>query len=114
MLNLFSIFRVNSDRALTHKYYDGTAWKPSETDWDVLTEFRTFDLEKPAVCSWGPNRMDVFAQQIGIDCLMHIYYDGTTWKPGEDDDVEGFCGVKSGVAAVSWVCQFSASFFGPC
>ena len=110
MLTLFSIFRVNSDGALTHKFYDGTAWKPSETDWDILIDNAKLDLDKPATCSWGPDRIDVFAQQDGSNCLVHTYYDGTTWKPGEDDDSETFCGVESGAAAVSWVCQFSASF----
>ena len=55
--------------------------------------------------------MDVFAQQYERDCLVHTYYDGTTWKPGEDDDLDIFCGVESGAAAVSWVSQFLASFF---
>ena len=111
MLDHFSIFRVNSSRVLTHKFYDGTVWKPSVTDWDVLVDYLPLDLEKPATCSWGPDRMDVFAQQYGSDCLVHTYYDGTTWKPGKDDDPEIFCGVESGAAAVSWVCQSSASFF---
>ena len=80
------------------------------SDWDVLVDYIPLDLEKPAACSWGPDRMDVFAQQYRSDCLVHTYYDGTTWKPGEDDDPEVFCGVQSGAAAVSWVCHFSASF----
>ena len=112
MLNLFSIFRVNSERSLTHKFYDGTAWQPSVTGWDTLTDLIPLDLDKPATCSWEPDRIDVFAQQYGSDCLVHTYYDGTTWKPGKDDDPETFCGVESGAAAVSWVCQFSARFLG--
>ena len=63
----------------------------------------------PATCAWGPSRLDVFAKVDSSDCLLHTYYDGTTWKPGEDDDMEVFCGVMSGAAAVSWVSQFSAN-----
>ena len=109
-LNLFSIFRVNSSNILEHKYYDGSAWKPSETDWEVLVDYAMLDLTAaPATCAWGPSRLDVFAKVDSSDCLLHTYYDGTTWKPGEDDDMEVFCGVMSGAAAVSWVSQFSAN-----
>ncbi len=111
-LDIFSIFRVNSGKALEHKYYDGSAWKPSETDWEVLVDYALLDLTAaPATCSWDPTRLDVFAKVNSSDCLLHTYYDGTTWKPGEDDDLDVFCGVKSGAAAVSWVSQFSASFW---
>ena len=109
MLNLFSIFRVNSDGSLAHKFYDGTAWQPNVTGWDTLTDVIPLDLDKPAICSWGPNRVDVFAQQYGSDCLVHTYFDGTTWKPGKDDEPETFCGVESGAAAVSWVRKSCAS-----
>ena len=54
--------------------------------------------------------MDVFANLNDGDCVLHTYYDGTTWKPGEDDDSEVFCGVNTGAAAVSWVSEFSANF----
>ena len=99
-----SIFRVNSDKVLKHKYFDGFAWKPSETDWTTLVDYALFDpTVAPAASSWGPSRLDVFAKTYGSNCLLHTYYDGTTWKPGEEDDVEVFCGVTSGAAAVSWV-----------
>ena len=110
MLNLFSLFRVNPNGRLAHKFYDSTVWQPSVTGWDTLPDSVLLDLDKPATCSWGPNRIDVFAQQYKNDCLAHTYFDGTTWKPGEDEDQEVFCGVESGAAAVSWVRKSCASF----
>lgn len=105
----FSIFRVNSDYILEHKYYDGSAWQPSETSWNVLNH-DLFDLTTaPATCSWGPTRLDIFAKEYDSDCLVHTYFDGSTWQPGEPDEKEVFCGVDSGAAAVSWVRQVSAS-----
>lgn len=108
----FSIFRVNPGNALEYKYYDGSAWKPNETAWMVLVDYATLDLTTaPATCSWEPSRMDVFAKVNGSECLLHTYYDGTTWQPGKANDDEVFCGVNSGAAAVSWVSQFSANFW---
>ena len=106
-----SIFRVNSDNVLEQKYYDGHDWQPSETEWKALVDYATLDLTPaPATCSWGPSRMDVFANLNDSDCVLHTYYDGTTWKPGEADDSEEFCGVNTGAAAVSWVSEVSANF----
>ena len=77
-----------------------------------MVDYDLLDLTAaPASCAWGPSRLDVFAKEYYRDCLLHTYYDGTTWKPGEDDDVEVFCGVKSGAAAVSWVSQFSTGLW---
>jgi len=81
--------------------YDGNApelW--SEIDlkfvahWQSLGETVT---SGPAVASWGPNRLDVFARGAG-NALYHRWWDGTSWQGWEN--LGG--SLLSDPAAVSW------------
>ncbi len=35
----------------------------------------------PAVCSWGPGRIDVFVRGGDDNALWHKWWDGATWGP---------------------------------
>jgi hypothetical protein len=64
-----------------HKYWNGSAWGPSPTDWEPLGG--TFD-SAPAVASWGSNRLDIFG--LGTDDQMyHKYWNGSAWGPSPTD-----------------------------
>lgn len=115
----FSILRINDDGFLEHKSFDGYAfWQPSAIDWNILVNYTEFDkLHRPATCSWGPDRLDVFVRTPWEACLVHFYYDGSTWSPSGEDDEENFCGkVSSEAAAVSWVSGLGLieELLGPC
>ena len=59
-----------------HKWWDGTRWGPSQTDWESLGG--TFN-GPPAAVSWGPNRLDIFG--LGVDNVVRHNWsqDGTNW-----------------------------------
>ena len=82
-----------------HKWWDGTNWGPSRTDWEWLGG--TFN-SPPAAVSWGPNRLDIFG--VGVDNTMfHKWWDGTNWGPSRTDWVSlGDTQFISPPAAVSW------------
>jgi hypothetical protein len=54
----------------------------------------------PAVCSWGPGRLDVFATGTNYH-LWHTWWDGTGWHSWEDLGDPSF-GIGSAPTAVSW------------
>ena len=107
-----SVFAVDEDSNLKHKYFDGSAWQPAETDWELLSSEVALDQSvPPAACSWAPTRMDVFARGKD-DCLYHKYYDGSSWNP-ETGGIESLgCDqdsgkLRSGIASVSWVSEIA-------
>jgi hypothetical protein len=62
-----------------HKSWDGFQWGPSTTGWEALGG--VFN-SAPAVVSWAPNRLDIFA--LGTDTQMyHKYWDGSKWGPSQ-------------------------------
>ena len=75
------MFGVGLDRAIYHKAWDGSAWRPSLTDWERFGGAFTSD---PVAVSSAPGRLDVFA--FGLDRgLFHKAWDGSTWLPSPLD-----------------------------
>jgi hypothetical protein len=55
-----------------HQWYEPAGW----TEWESLGVQLSGD---PAACSWGPDRIDVFARNAdGV--LVHATWDGATWS----------------------------------
>jgi hypothetical protein len=81
------------DGGMLHKAWDG-AWHPSPTDWESLGGKFT---SRPAVASWGPNRLDVFGLGTDNNAMHHIAWDGGSW--GWDSLGGGF---TSPPAVASW------------
>ena len=75
--NRLDVFALGGDKALWHKWWDGTAWvhPPRPDGWESLGGFLT---SAPSVTSSGPNCLDVFALG-GDNALWHKWWDGTTW-----------------------------------
>src|SRR5207249_733185 len=71
------VFVLGTDRALYHKWWDGSAWGCA-----IAGEERMGGLcqSAPQVVAWGPSRLDVFV--IGTDrALYHKWWDGSAWGP---------------------------------
>src|SRR2546425_13374163 len=86
--NRIDVFVLGTDRALYHKWWDGTAWKPSLTGYE---EMGGLIQGQPKAVAWGPNRLDVFVK--GTDrALYHKWWDGAAWEraaAGEGEEVGG-------------------------
>jgi Repeat of unknown function (DUF346) len=80
------VFAVGSDNQMYHKSGDGDRnWSPYGT-WEALGQTGGgFDPNtRPAVVSWGPERMDIFG--VGSDGQMyHKAWDSGSWSPSETD-----------------------------
>jgi len=75
--NRLDVFVIGTDRALYHKWWNGTAWGPSLTGYEGQGGIIVSD---PEAVSWGPNRLDVFV--LGTDRAMyHKWWDGSAWGP---------------------------------
>ncbi|SFE04276.1 M28 family peptidase [Nitrosomonas sp. Nm166] len=75
--NRLDVFVLGSDRALYHKWWNGSAWGPSVTGYEAMGSVCT---SSPQVVAWGPNRLDVFV--IGTDsALYHKWWNGSAWGP---------------------------------
>jgi len=75
------VFVIGTDSALYHKWWDGSAWGPSVTDWEYMGGTCT---SPPRVVAWGSNRLDVFV--LGTDrALYHKWWDGSAWGPSVTD-----------------------------
>ena len=91
------IFAVSPDsngkNALWHKSWDGSGWSPEGQLQNLGGDF----VGEPAVTSWGPDRLDVFAVD-RENHLLHRHLDVNTWSSWEilGDD---FVGTPT---AVSW------------
>ena len=66
-----------TDRAVYHKWWNGSAWGPSLTGYEYMGGAI---LGQPKAVSWGSNRLDVFV--IGTDrALYHKWWNGSSWGP---------------------------------
>jgi Pregnancy-associated plasma protein-A/Repeat of unknown function (DUF346) len=75
--NRLDVFVIGSNRALFHKWWNGSAWGPSVTGYEAMGGVCT---SSPQVVSWGPNRLDVFLT--GTDsALYHKWWNGSAWGP---------------------------------
>lgn len=80
--------------ALWHKYWDGSSWKPNGKRLEYLGgDF----ISEPAVVSWGPGRLDIFAVDRKRN-LLHKYFDGGKWVGWEILGEK----IASTPTAVSW------------
>lgn len=90
--NRLDIFGIGTDYAMYHRAWTGSAWWPSPTEWEhlgvppqppgvtahVLTRFEG----PPAVASWGPNRLDIFALDDSYT-IHHKAWTGSAWWPSQ-------------------------------
>ena len=75
--NRLDVFVLGTDRALYHKWWNGSAWGPSLTGYEYMDGICT---SSPQVVAWGSNRLDVFV--IGTDSqLYHKWWNGSAWGP---------------------------------
>ncbi|HWO12926.1 MAG TPA: hypothetical protein VNN80_25680, partial [Polyangiaceae bacterium] len=71
------VFVLGTDRAVYHKWWNGSAWGPSVTSYENMGGTC---LAGPFVTSSGPNRLDVFV--VGTDnALYQKSWNGTSWSP---------------------------------
>jgi len=75
--NRLDVFVTGTDRALYHKWWNGSSWGPSITAYERMGGICT---SSPRVTAWGPNRLDVFVT--GTDkALYHKWWNGSSWGP---------------------------------
>jgi hypothetical protein len=75
--NRLDVFVLGTDRALYHKWWNGSAWGPSLTGYENMGGICS---SSPQVVSWGANRLDVFLT--GTDsALYHKWWNGSAWGP---------------------------------
>ncbi len=91
---LDTFVRGEEDGAIYHKYWNGTAWGPSETSWEDLGGAATGTAE---AVSWGEGRLDVFVRGTD-DQLYHDAFDSGAWSGW--NSLGGF--VASHPTVVSW------------
>jgi hypothetical protein len=73
-------FVIGTDRAVWHKWWDGSNWGPSVSGYESLGGVC---MSAPEVASWGPDRLDAFV--LGTDRAMyHKWWDGTAWNGYEN------------------------------
>ena len=96
--NRLDVFVLGTNRALYHKWWNGSAWGPSLTGYEGMGGICT---SAPQVVAWGPNRLDVFVT--GTDsALYHKWWNGSAWGPSLTG-FEGMGGVCVGdPRVVSW------------
>ena len=70
------VFAVFPDGQLWDRYWDGSDWHA----WESLGGELALEAT-PACSSWGPERLDVFAQ--GTMAVWHRWWDGTRWVDWE-------------------------------
>ena len=72
--NRLDVFVLGTDRALYHKWWDGSNWGPSVTGYEYMGGIC---MSPPEVVAWGPDRLDVFV--LGTDsAVYHKWWDGAT------------------------------------
>jgi Repeat of unknown function (DUF346) len=106
----FDVFELDSVRDARHKWWPpGHGWLPSpHTEWEPLGGFLS---AMPAVVSWAPFHLDVFAR--GIDGhVQHRWWGPETgWMPNYGDGWEDLGGVlATRPVAVSWAIDRLAVF----
>jgi hypothetical protein len=74
--NRIDCFARGTDRAMYHRWWNGSSWGGWENLGGVI-------LEAPSCVSWGANRIDCFAR--GTDRAMyHRWWDGGSWGGWEN------------------------------
>ncbi|WP_157935869.1 hypothetical protein [Paracoccus zhejiangensis] len=74
--NRIDCFARGTDRAMYHRWWDGSNWGGWENLGGVI-------LDSPECVSWGANRIDCFAR--GTDAAMyHRWWDGSNWGGWEN------------------------------
>jgi hypothetical protein len=96
--NRLDAFVVGTNRALYHKWWNGSSWGPSLTGYEAMGGVI---VDRPEVVAWGPNRLDAFV--IGTDsALYHKWWNGSSWGPSVTG-YEAMGGVIQGTPkVVSW------------
>ncbi|SFV18003.1 M43 family zinc metalloprotease [Pseudoduganella namucuonensis] len=87
--NRLDAFVLGTDRALYHKWWNGSAWGPSVTGYEFMGGTCT---SVPQIVSWGPNRLDAFVT--GTDsALYHKWWNGSAWGPSVTgyENMGGIC-----------------------
>ena len=75
--NRLDAFVLGTDRAVYHKWWNGSAWGPSVTGYENMGGTCT---SAPQAVAWGPNRLDLFVT--GTDsALYHKWWNGSAWGP---------------------------------
>ena len=96
--NRLDAFVLGTDRAVYHKWWNGSAWGPSVTGYEAQGGVA---LSAPEVVAWGPDRLDVFV--LGTDrALYHKWWNGSAWGPSLTgyENLGGVC--ASPPKVVSW------------
>ena len=74
---------LGTDFAVWHKSLTGSTWAPSPSTWESLGNVSGIGFNAPPTAkSWGPNRLDVFAQRQGGFCY-HKAWTGSGWTPSQ-------------------------------
>ena len=82
-------------QSVVHKYYDGSAWQPSEGAEDLGGAGLVSGV---SAVSWGKDHMDlVAASSDGV--IYHLYFDGSEWSDWEDMQAPGVMGEPT---IISW------------
>jgi hypothetical protein len=75
--NRLDVFVLGTDRAMYHKWWDGSAWGPSVTGYEGQGGICQ---SAPEVATWGPDRLDAFV--LGTDrAVYHKWWNGSAWGP---------------------------------
>ncbi len=75
--NRLDAFVIGTDRAVYHKWWNGSSWGPSVTGYERQGGIC---ISPPEAVAWAANRLDLFV--IGTDrALYHKWWDGSTWGP---------------------------------
>jgi hypothetical protein len=75
--NRLDVFVLGTNRALYHKWWNGSGWGPSVTGYEAMGGICE---SAPQAVAWGPNRLDVFVT--GTDsALYHKWWNGSAWGP---------------------------------
>lgn len=94
------VFGLGYRSDVSHKFWDGYQWRPSETDVESLGgEFHA----PPTAVTWGYGRNDIFT--IGkAGTLLHTFWDGSRWRPGykEWETLGENISTAYALAATSW------------
>ncbi len=74
--NRLDAFVLGTDRAVYHKWWNGSAWGPSVTGYENMGGVAS---STPQVVAWGPNRLDLFVT--GTDSALYHKWYGGAWGP---------------------------------
>ncbi len=109
------ILALGTGNRMFYKYWDGKAWKPSQTDWESLGNSRF--VSPPVATLRGATSFDVVA--LGTDNQMyHKYWDGSAWHPSQTGDWDALGGVfvsppaLTGFLAAYWKATSALNIFG--